>query len=1312
MLPTSRRISSLTQSTDDSHTTSINWNSSRLNYGYIESLTIRDFKSYFGETTIGPFSTFTCIIGPNGSGKSNLMDAISFVLGVKTQQLRGKKLTDLIHRNSSTSVVATEAYVELVYISRVLQTDDANMNREEDEDGSDSDEDHDVDRTKNTNIYALHSDRFKEERMVFRRSITRNGGTINYFNQKRLDFKQYEETLSTIGVIVRARNFLVFQGDVTGIAQKTGKQLTKWFEQISGSIAHKQQYDALRIEQEQIQNEFEGVNERNRNLAREKKQMKQQKDEANSYKTMQSDLVTLKSEYYRFQLYHIVNDVAAAKDDITAVDGAMDAINLSLEECEDEIKLKQADLGKTLRRKTTIGKSMKKLRKSTNAMKLKSDELEKEVIRLKGQEKKINAKNETLNEEIETNNDKLIELKQDLDALRDAKDKEDQTVPTETIEFEDNQYQIYQRVKKQIGEETASLNTEATRLDHIYQRKKDELETLDNEHEIWTKKKHKLSANRDKMQQEMEDLAAEMVDINREHETTQKQWSNMKEKNGRLAQKREKINGNLQGLLNELKEFEIGIRDNKKELEQYQVLQTLQKLFSGIYGRLCDLVECRQKRFELAVSVALGVNNNAVIVENKEIAIQCMQHMRKTRRGHFRFIPLNDIKTYSVSQELRRFGGSAQPIIDVIHYETQFERALQFALSNTIVVETIEEARDIAYNNYNKNNRTRIRVVSLDGSLISPNGNICGGFNKEFRVRFDLKERNKKMKIRNEWIEELKAIDDQMIGDDDEKSTHELQNTLNDLDNKRRNKDYRWQALDKQLKEKKKALAVLEKELKLKAKQSKAKTKEVLNAKRDLNELDQKMMKKEKKIFAKYAQELGVNSMREYEEQQLKQIEDRVQKQKIFDVKCIEMENKYKFVENKNVLHMKETKTLEKRIKQMKHDITQLQNKKLNKLRKEIKTKIQKLEEKEKENDEIHSETKRKRKMVSDKKKEIDAKRKEISDKMKEKSKLNGWIAKLEGTQTNILGQAKHEHIQLKKKKKKKKGKKRMAHRRKRRKKNDGNSSDQETEEDSDSIDLSQFENAMDEDNEDEFEFESRKKQYLVEIEELRNKIVFLQPNMKALEQYKKLQNKWKDGHVEHKEMRKKVSSINNRVEKYRELRCNQLTECFEIIQKNIKRIYAELTASRQYKNGGKAFLNSGGAINLFDDEIIFNAMPPGKPFRDIQQLSGGEKSVASLALLFAIHSYKQSPFFILDEIDAALDQKNVQRVCNYIRKKSMQNTQIIVISLKDKFFSNANSLIGVCKNRRNGDCSMVLSIDLTKYDENDNNHNIPQRRI
>jgi structural maintenance of chromosome 1 len=71
--------------------------------GRLEYLEVENFKSYAGKQIVGPFSDFTCVIGPNGAGKSNLMDAVSFVLGIGARQLRGSVLKDLIYRKDSTS---------------------------------------------------------------------------------------------------------------------------------------------------------------------------------------------------------------------------------------------------------------------------------------------------------------------------------------------------------------------------------------------------------------------------------------------------------------------------------------------------------------------------------------------------------------------------------------------------------------------------------------------------------------------------------------------------------------------------------------------------------------------------------------------------------------------------------------------------------------------------------------------------------------------------------------------------------------------------------------------------------------------------------------------------------------------------------------------------------------------------------------------------------------------------------------------------------------------------------------------------------
>ena len=126
---------------------------------------------------------------------------------------------------------------------------------------------------------------------------------------------------------------------------------------------------------------------------------------------------------------------------------------------------------------------------------------------------------------------------------------------------------------------------------------------------------------------------------------------------------------------------------------------------------------------------------------------------------------------------------------------------------------------------------------------------------------------------------------------------------------------------------------------------------------------------------------------------------------------------------------------------------------------------------------------------------------------------------------------------------------------------------------------------------------------------------------------------------------------------------------------------------------------------------INYHAMPPMKRFRDMDQLSGGEKTVAALALLFAIHrcaryprglvlrlklslSYQPSPFFVLDEVDAALDNTNVAKIANYIRKHASDTFQFIVISLKGSLYEKSNTLVGIYRDQDfNSSRSLTLDV-------------------
>ncbi|CAM9441106.1 unnamed protein product [Heterosigma akashiwo] len=154
--------------------------------------------------------------------------------------------------------------------------------------------------------------------------------------------------------------------------------------------------------------------------------------------------------------------------------------------------------------------------------------------------------------------------------------------------------------------------------------------------------------------------------------------------------------------------------------------------------------------------------------------------------------------------------------------------------------------------------------------------------------------------------------------------------------------------------------------------------------------------------------------------------------------------------------------------------------------------------------------------------------------------------------------------------------------------------------------------------------------------------------------------------------------------------------QCFNHIKDTLNSTYRDLTKSSKHPLGGTAYLT------LDDPEephggVKFNAMPPMKRFRDMEQLSGGERTVASLALLFSVHSFRPAPFFVMDEIDAALDNINVKKVCNYIKRRS-GDCQSIVISLKDMFYERADSLVGVCRDRATMG-SRSLTLDLGQYD-------------
>lgn len=206
--------------------------------------------------------------------------------------------------------------------------------------------------------------------------------------------------------------------------------------------------------------------------------------------------------------------------------------------------------------------------------------------------------------------------------------------------------------------------------------------------------------------------------------------------------------------------------------------------------------------------------------------------------------------------------------------------------------------------------------------------------------------------------------------------------------------------------------------------------------------------------------------------------------------------------------------------------------------------------------------------------------------------------------------------------------------------------------------------------------------------DQIQNKQVALDkmaPNMKAIHRFDDVMERFKAINEDFEKARKNAKDSAEKFGVVKTKRYELFTKAFEKILQSVDNVYGKLTQRRTRTDGqvvhGTAYLTMENPDEPYNGGIKYYAMPPTQRFVEIEALSGGEKTIAALSLLFAFHSFKRAPFFVLDEIDAALDGNNAKAVARFIEKKS-KDMQFVVISLKPTTFSHADALIGVCNNR------------------------------
>lgn len=1206
---------------------------------------VENFKSYKGHQVIGPFKNFTAIIGPNGAGKSNLMDAISFVLGVRSMQLRGAQLKDLIYAfdDKEREQKGRKAFVKLVYLT---------ANGEE-----------------------LH----------FARIITSSGASDYKINNKSVSWDEYNAKMKSLGILIKARNFLVFQGDVESIASKNPKELTALFEQISGSEECKKDYEELEVQKSRAEEKSAFTYQKKRSVAAERKQKKEQKEEAERHLRLQGELKSLKTEYSLWQMYNIEKDIEKIQAELEVDKTNLEEVNLAQEQLELEVRGKKKE-------QSIFAKEALLCDKRIAKQKAELDKKHPEILKLKEERLRIIQKIKTSEKDLEKKKEeqkkqgkeiaKLQRELQDVTAALNELNEQD-IEGTGKLQLAESQLQEYHRIKEEAGTKTARLKQDKEVLDRQQQADEEALKNLEENLQQLRSRDQQLASQEEQMQTRMKRLLESVTKNKEDLSEARVEFGQMQDKYRKSRTKYDNLKAKVDEIENQLREVKADRRESERDAKLSEAVESLKRLFAGVHGRMTDLCRPIQKKYNLAITVAMGKFMDAVVVEDEHTGKECIKYLKEQRLPPQTFIPLQSARVKPIHEKLRTLGGTAKLVYDVIQFDPALEKAVLYAVGNTLVCDILEEAKALAWGH------ERYKVVTLDGILLSKSGTMTGGISGGMEAR--------SQKWDDRAIEGLKKNKDRYEAEMAELgSAREMQSKeaeaagkISGLERKIQYADIEKKTIEEKLSKLHQQRDAIQKEIDRVTPEIEKIRGNIMTRNKAIVKLENRINEIVDRIYKDFSESVGVANIREYEENELRAAQDLAERRLNLSSQISKLKNQLQYEQRRDTEAplQKIAATLEA----LREELIRVQSRE-NKAKEAMDAATQQLEELKQEAEGIKSK-------VDQMENEIQALKKQASNDTANLGKLKRQITvketqieQLKSRRQEVVENCELDQIRLP---------------------TVPDSMDIDSAESNVQLtmyDYSQLARLHQQDATP-AQKEKLEAEFKAKLASLSLDIERTAPNLKALDQYEVLREREREAIEEFEAARREAKEITDKYNTVKQTRYERFMDAFNHISTNINKIYKQLTQSATHPLGGTAYLSLENEDEPFLYGIKYTAMPPTKRFRDMEQLSGGEKTVAALALLFAIHSFRPSPFFVLDEVDAALDNLNVAKVAAFIRAKSRDEAigqddenkgvgfQSVVISLKDSFYDKADALVGVYRDSERS-CSRTLTFDLSKYSE------------
>ena len=660
----------------------------------------------------------------------------------------------------------------------------------------------------------------------------------------------------------------------------------------------------------------------------------------------------------------------------------------------------------------------------------------------------------------------------------------------------------------------------------------------------------------------------------------------------------------------------------------------------GIEGVVADLIQVN-KDYEIAIETALGGSIQNIVTDNEQTAKQMIEFLKKNRFGRVTFLPLSSVNArgeFSQKEALKEEGviGLASELVNAA---PRYQGVIRYLLGRVLVVDHIDHAIAIG-----RKYRHTLRMVTIEGESLSPGGSMTGG---AFRNNSNLLGRKREIEELEKKVRSLKTELEEMQKSIDESRSKRnvIRDTIADFKEKLR-------------------LQYIEQN----------------TAKMSMNQLEEKNEQIQRGYLQVQRDQMDMQrQVREVQEDHSrikKELEESQKDEKELETFIETRQQELDEWKNEESEALKELEHIRLEVSSMGQK-TQFTMENLSRLSSEISSFT---EEKEKIRENL--------KLV---KEEMEKKRKDISN-------LKNTIANFDEEEKVSKDSLK---VLIEEKEERNKSHKAFFEKR------DALSS-QMSLLDKECFRLKSQAEKIEENREaqisymwEEYEITPNnalqyKKEELTDRQEMQKEIGKIKEeirclgtvNVNAIEDYKELLERHTFLSNQYEDLQQAEKTLEQIIEELDEGMRKQFSEKFREIQREFDKAFKELFG------GGK------GTLELSEDEDILEAgiriisQPPGKKLQNMMQLSGGEKALTAIALLFAIQNLKPSPFCLLDEIEAALDDSNVGRFAGYLQKLT-KNTQFIIITHRRGTMNAADRLYGITMQEKG--VSTLVSVDLVE---------------